>query len=143
MLNFNESEFVARWTADLIPHVSDFGPCIAIGVVSGDRLIAGVVYHDYQEQHGTIQLSMAAISPLWATKENIAELLRYPFEQLGCYKVFTAMPADNEKALKVNAHIGFKREAVLAHSFGKGRHAVIMRMLLPDYVRLFGADKNG
>ena len=52
----------------------------------------------------------------------------------------TATPADNTKALKVNAHIGFKQEAILAHQFGKKRHAVIMRLLQPDYNRLFGED---
>jgi RimJ/RimL family protein N-acetyltransferase len=85
---------------------------------------------------------MAAVSPMWARKEIIAELLRYPFEQLGVYKVFTAIPADNAMAIKVNNHVGLRREAVLAHHFGKKRHAVIMRMLRPDYDRLYG-DRNG
>lgn len=85
---------------------------------------------------------MAAVSPMWARKEIVAELLSYPFEQLGVYKVFTAIPADNAMAIKVNSHVGLKREAVLAHHFGKKRHAVIMRMLRPDYDRLYG-DLNG
>jgi RimJ/RimL family protein N-acetyltransferase len=126
----------------LIPHVEDFGPCIAIGVQSKGRLIAGIVYNEYQPRYSIIQLSMAAVSPMWARKEFIAELLRYPFEQLGVYKVFTAIPADNAMAIKVNSHVGLKREAVLAHHFGKKRHAVIMRMLRPDYDRLYG-DGNG
>ena len=138
MIVFGEDAYVAAWTADKLPQVSDFGLCTALGVVSGERLIAGIVYHDYQPQHGTIQLSIAAISPMWAKKENIKELLKYPFEQLECYKVWTAIAADNEKALKVNAHIGFKKEAILAHQFGKKRHAVMSRMLRPDYDRLYG-----
>jgi RimJ/RimL family protein N-acetyltransferase len=133
---------VAEWTANLIPHVEDFGPCIAIGVQSKGRLIAGIVYNEYQPRYGIIQLSMAAVSPMWARKEIIAELLRYPFEQLGVYKVFTAILPDNAMAIKVNNHVGFKREAVLAHHFGKKRHAVIMRMLRPDYDRLYG-ERNG
>lgn len=138
MLVYGEDAYVAAWTADLIPHVSDFGPCTALGVASGDRLIAGVVYHDYQPMFDTIQLSMAAVSPMWAKKENIRGLLKYPFEQLNCYRVWTATPIDNDPALKVNAHIGFKKEAISHSGFGKNRHAVIMRMLLPDYIRLFG-----
>lgn len=136
---YGEDEKIAQWVAQQIPHVSDFGPCIAIGVTSDKSFLAGVVYHDYQPLCETIQLSMAAASPMWARKKNIAELLKYPFEQLMCYKVYTTTPADNEPALRVNKHIGFKREAVLAHQFGKGRHGVIMRMLLPDYKRLYGA----
>ena len=141
-LIYGEDEYVSAWTANLIPHVIDFGPCIAIGVQSKGRLIAGIVYNEYQPQYGIIQLSMAAVSPMWARKEIIAELLRYPFEQLGVYKVFTAIPADNAMAIKVNIHVGLKREAVLAHHFGKKRHAVIMRILRPDYDRLYG-ERNG
>lgn len=134
-----------RWVGARIPHVGEdgFGPCSTIGVVRGGRLIAGVVYHDYQEDHGTIQLSMAADSPLWARRETIAGLLKYPFEQLGVFKVWTATPADLIGALKVNHHIGFKREAILAHQFGPKRHGVICRLLKPDYWRLYGVLNRG
>lgn len=131
---------IAQWVADRIPHVDDFGPSRSIGVVSDGRLLAGCVYHDCQPRHETIQLSMAADSPMWARREVIAGLLAYPFVQLGFYKVWTATPADGEAALKVNKHIGFTREAILAHHFGRKRHAVINRMLRPDYERLFGEN---
>jgi RimJ/RimL family protein N-acetyltransferase len=124
---------VAAWTVSHIPHVSDFGPCEAIAVMNGEYIIAGVVYHDYQPTCASIQLSMAAESPMWARREIIAQLLDYPFNQLSVNRVWTATPIDNEKALKVNRHIGFKREAVLHSAFGKKRHGVIMRMLKPDY----------
>ena len=138
MLVYGEDEFISQWVSDLIPHADGYGACIAIGVESNGRLIAGFVFSEYRERFGTIELTMAATSPMWAKRQIIAEVLRYPFEQLGVYKVFTITPFENEKALKVNAHIGFIREAILAHQFGKKRHAVIMRMLRPDYVRLFG-----
>lgn len=140
MLVYGTDEFVARWVGDHIPHsFNGFDPCIAIGYANtAGKLIAGFVFSGYQKECGIIGLTVAAISPQWARRELIHEILSYPFEQLGCYKVFTATPADNEKALKVNNHIGFKREAILAHQFGKKRHAVIMRLLLPDYLRLFG-----
>lgn len=142
MLVYGEDSYVAAWVADKIPHVDDFGPSAAIGVLSGGELIAGVVYHDYQKKFGTIQLSMAAISPMWARGKNIHGLLKFPFEDLECYRVFTLTPLDNTKAINVNAHIGFKREAISHSGFGKNRHAVVMRMLLPEYIRLFG-DEHG
>jgi len=140
-LAFGFDEQVSSWVADRIPHVrgGSFGPCSAIGVVSGDKLLAGIVYHDYQPDHRTIQLSMAADNPMWARRSIIAGLLHYPFEQLDCYKVWTSTPLDNDAALKVNIHIGFKREAVLAHHYGLKRHAVVCRLLNPDYQRLYKA----
>lgn len=129
---------ISKWVAERIPHVTDFGPCAALGVVT-DRLIAGIVFHDYQPECKTIQLSMAADSPTWASKEIIKELLSYPFNQLGVQKVWTATPHTNERAIKVNKKIGFKQEAVLARHFGD-RHAVICRMFKRDYERLFNGQ---
>lgn len=143
-LLFGHDDQVAAWVADRIPHVrgGDFGPCKAIGIGSAQlgKLWAGIVYHDYQERCGTVQLSMAAESPLWATRGTIRALLHVPFVQYKVWKVWTATPHGNARALKVNEHIGFKREATLAHHFGKGNHAIICRMLAPDYARRFGVD---
>ena len=133
---------VAAWVCERIPHVRDFGPCAAIGVMTGGRLVAGVVYHDYQPDFGSVQLSMAADSSTWARRELIAGLLHYPFEQLGCWSVFTLTPEDNKKAVKVNEHIGFKKKTILPHAFGKKRHAVFCQMLKPDYIDRYG-DLNG
>lgn len=132
---------VAGWVASRIPHVgaAGFGPCRAIAVMGADgRALAGLVYHEYNEQAGTVQLSMAAESPMWATRGTIRALLSVPFEQFKCFKVWTATPHGNARALKVNEHIGFKREATLAHHYGRGNHAIICRMLAPDYTRRFG-----
>ncbi|HAC57210.1 MAG TPA: hypothetical protein DCF73_02500 [Rhodobiaceae bacterium] len=101
-------------------------------------MLAGVVYHDYQPEYGTIQLSMASDNPMWARRRIINGLLAYPFHQVGVNKIWTATPHDNELALRVNRHIGFKPEATLAHHFGMKRHAVICRMLRTEYDRLFG-----
>ena len=136
-LIFGHDGEIAQWVADRIPHVkTSFGPCSSIGVAACGRLIAGIVYHDYQPGHGTIQISMAAESPLWARRPTIAALLHYPFRQLKVFKVWTAIPVDNTPAIKVNEHIGFKREAILAHHFGRKRHCAIYRLLEPDYARM-------
>ncbi len=116
----------------------DFGPCTAIGVIGKDSLMAGIVYHGYHAGFRTMQLSMAAENPMWARKATIKALLHYPFEQLGVYKLWTCTPLDNEAALRVNLHIGFKKEATAAHQFGPKRHAVICRILRPDYDRIYG-----
>jgi len=138
-LVFNRDAEIAEWVAWRIPHVRgmSFGPCTAIGVASGGNLIAGVVYHDWCPQFSTVQISIAASSPLWARRETIYALLHYPFRQAGAFKAWCAIPIDQKRTLKANSHIGFKREGVLAHHFGRGRHAVITRMLDPDFKRQY------
>ena len=137
MFIYGEDDYIASWVADKIPHTREFGDNVSIGYESQDKLIAGFVFNNYYKEFDLIELSMAAISPMWAKKDVIAKVLEYPFQQLGVYKLYTATHHDNEKALKVNSHIGFKREAVLAHHFGQKKHCVIMRMLKPDYERLW------
>tara|TARA_R110000803_G_scaffold39641_2_gene85526 strand:- start:2954 stop:3409 length:456 start_codon:yes stop_codon:yes gene_type:complete len=143
-LVYGHDKEVSDWVAErltFVPNI-DFGPHTSIGVVTETKLIAGVVYHDYHKNFRTIQISMAADSPMWATKRNIKSLLEYPFLNLKVYKVWIGVPADNKRALDNNFHIGFKQEAVLAHYFGPKKHCVMARMLLPDFKRLYGVE-NG
>lgn len=137
MIIYGHDKEVASWVAQRIGATS-FDPCTALGVVSGGRLICGVVYSDYHPEHRTIQLSIAADSPMWARKDTIAQLLFYPFGQLRVYKAWVAVKMDNIRSIKTSAHIGFKREGILAHHFGPKQHAVISRMLEPDFWRLYG-----
>lgn len=138
-----DDDQIARWVAEHIPHVGSagFGPCAAMGILSrdGSSLIAGVVYHDYQPDYGTVQISMAATSPMWATPDICRAILEIPFLQMGVNKIWTSTPQDGIRALRVNQHLGLRREAVLAHHFGKKRHAVICRMTRSEFAKLYEA----
>ncbi len=146
-LIYGEDKRVSDWVAERIlgigRHGLSKGP--AIGVMSDGRLIAGVVYNEYQPEHRTMQLHIASSSPMWARKETIRDLLAYPFLQLGVYKCWVQTPIDNEKSLKATKHIGFQVEAVLRHHFGIGRNGVISGMVLPEYKQLYinGDISNG
>ena len=144
-LLLGHSSAVARWVGERIPYGGDFGPCQAVGVLSRDegRLLAGVVYHEYQPDFRSVQLSIASDSPMWARRSNIAGLLSIPFLQMNCYRAWLATPIDNTRALKVNEHIGFTREAVCHSAFGEGRHGVLMRMLRPEFDKLFCEVADG
>ena len=138
------NQAVPKWVAERIPFVGDrgFGACTAIGVIGNDgRPLAGIVFHDYQPTFSTICFSIAADSPRWVTRRLIGSILVYPFEELKLKKLWTATPHRNERALRLAKGLGFTREAVLAHHFGK-EHAVINRMFFKDYIRLYGV-KSG
>lgn len=135
---YGEDEAVKNWIIDKIDYVHRLDSCVTIGVVSGDKLIAGIAYHDHQSRYGVIQISMAAISPMWAKRITIHGLLRYPFEQLNCYMIMASVRLGNNKALKTFKHIGFKQDAILSHVYGKDCHGVILQLLRPDYDRMFG-----
>lgn len=139
-LLFGHDQIVSEWVQRNIPHmVTGFGPASAIGVVDETgQPMAGVVFHDYQPAYGTIQLSAAAVSPRWASRRLVASILRYPFGDLKVHKVWTATQHKNERALKFNRGVGFTQEGTLKDHFGVGVHAVICRMLAPDYEARYG-----
>ena len=144
-LLYGDDEMVARFVQSLVPNINrGFGQCSAIGVLNKEetKLIAGVVYSSYQPELGTIQLSIASKSKMWAHRDIIKRLLDYPFYQLNCFKLWTSTSIRNKITLKTIEHIGFRREAVLAHQLGRKHHAVICRLLRPEFIKLY-EDSNG
>jgi RimJ/RimL family protein N-acetyltransferase len=139
-LLFGHNDVVAEWVFRHIPGMPrPFGNAVAIGVMDeAERPMAGVVFHDYEPEFRTIQLSAAAITPRWASRNILKTILQYPFEELKLQKVWTATKHDNLRALKFNEGVGFTREATLRDHFGPGTHAVICRMLAKDYRRHYG-----
>ena len=140
-------EALAKWCAARIPAVGEygFGNCKAVGVVSGNdpadlsaKMLAVIVYHEYMPHLGTCQISFAAASPKWATRQTVRTLLAVPFLQYKVRKVFTVTPSDNERALRLNAGLGFTREATLRHHYGKRRHAVIYSMMANEFRQKWG-----
>jgi RimJ/RimL family protein N-acetyltransferase len=138
-LIFGHDQALAGWAARKIPHVGEvgFGPCVAIGIASGpdsdDKLLGVCVFHDWIPSYGTMQCSMVATTPRWATKGTIAALLFYVFRQAGARKLWVAIPHRNERALNFCKGIGFTKEGSLRDHFGRDSHAVICRMLRSEY----------
>lgn len=141
-LLFGDDENIAQWVCEHLPQYEarGFGAFSAIGVVSeSGEPLAGVVFNEYKPQFRTMQITMVATSPRWATRNIVRSILAYPFLQVGVNKVWTATPHTNERALRFNKGIGFTQEATLAYQFGKS-HAVICRLLRKDYLRLYEVD---
>ena len=134
-LIFGKDEAVAAWVARRIPHVgpTGFGPCRAVAIANGGRPLGAVVFHDYQPAHGTVQISMAATSPMWAQPQTVRDLLSIPFIQYGVRKVWTCIPADNERAIRFNWGIGMTCEAKLSHHLGTKRAAWIFGMMRNEF----------
>lgn len=121
---------MAAWVAERIPHMhgGDFGPCVAGGVVKDGRLVAGVVFHEYQPTYSTVQVSIAAEEARWASRAVLRAMFDYPFNQLGVDLLWAAMPADLPNVHAFNKRLGFKKEATLRRRYGGKRHAIIASM---------------
>lgn len=79
----------------------------AIGVAKDGRLVAGVVFHDWNPAAGTIELSIAATSRRWLTRPVMAALARYVVD--GAHAQLAVMRASerNRAACRIAEAIGF------------------------------------
>jgi hypothetical protein len=134
-LIFGKDKAVADWVARKVPDAgSGYGDdARAVAVCVGDRPVAGVVYHNYNKACGTIHVSIASVSPLWAKRSTLLDLYGIPFLQYGCRKVLLITASDNVKAIRLAQHIGMVCEAKLRHQFGPKRAGWVFGMMRNEY----------
>lgn len=118
------------------PTVSPFGPAQAIGVLSEDgTLIAGVVYHAWEPEFQSVEMSFAADTPKWLSRNLICELVGYPFDRLSCNRINAATPKNATAARRFIDKFGFKREGVATDGFGPGQDVIISRLLKREWLK--------
>lgn len=135
-LVWDAPEQVTCWMAARIPHMhgGGFGPAAVAGVMRGNVLAAGVAFHDWQPGCGTLQVSIAG-EGRWASRRVLRELFAYAFQAAGANKLWAAMAHDAPGPLDFNRRLGFRRDGVLRHHFGPGKHAVIASMMREEWRR--------
>lgn len=142
-LLYGHSTEVAAWVGWRIPYVAQrlardpdkppFGAASAIGVLDErGKLVAGVVYHGYDPDCPSVEMSFAASTARWLTKALVCELLRYPFEQLGCIRITGVTPRRATSARRFLDKFGFKREGLVRSAFGAD-DAVISGLLRTEW----------
>jgi RimJ/RimL family protein N-acetyltransferase len=107
---YGYDEGIAAFVANQIPWCRErgFSNCKAIGVSDGTRIIAGLVYHHYNPDAGTIEVSGAAIpGSRWLTRKTLKIMYQYPFIQLNCQMVIMRISDRNEPLMRLLAAKNF------------------------------------
>ena len=127
-------EYVARWVMDKAGHyVNDMK---AIGWEKDGNLIAGATFENYTGRNMIVHQRMDGSPPraFWFAFAD------YSYNQLGCLRVTGLVESTNEKALKLNKHIGFEVEATLKDA-GKEGDLIVM-VLWRDNCRFLNWGKK-
>ena len=137
MLNYvyGQDEIVARFVAQLIPHCRrGFGAnAKAIGVIDeAGKLIAGLVYSNYDPEASTIEVAGAATNARWLSRRTIARFYQYPFLQVGCQMIYQKTPADNLRLLRQLAAYDYAFIKV-PRMFGRDRDGVLCTLTYEDW----------
>lgn len=106
--NPQTNEALANWCAARIGLPRPFGaPYTTMGVFDGEKIVASIVYNNWQPEAGVIEFHGAGITPRWLTRPVLKAMFDYPFEQLGCQMVVTRNSARNKRLHRQLEAFGF------------------------------------
>jgi len=125
---------IAEWVRQRLPlPIETFGECFQLGILDAEgTLQAGVVYNNYCNKN--IEISIASITPRWATKGHIQGILGYPFKQLGCRRLSAVTARNNQHVRDFLKRLGFMHEGTL-HDALEHDDAVIYGMTKRYFLR--------
>jgi RimJ/RimL family protein N-acetyltransferase len=107
------------------PAGGGYGRCKTIGVIDGEgRLIAGLVYFNFDPEGETIEFGAAAITPRWFTRATYRRMFEYPFVECGCQMLYGRVRADNEHLLSLLARVNFNLTMV-PRLYGRSEDGVL------------------
>jgi hypothetical protein len=79
----------------------------------------------------TIEMACAG-EPGWLTRAHLAELFRYPFEQMRCWTVLTLVRRRNARARQFNVKVGFTELCVVRNGPDKSEDSILYGMSRPE-----------
>jgi len=126
-LAYNCDEMVRSWVSRELDIDVGGDNFRAIGAVLDGRMIAGIVFYDYQGFMA--QCSIATIDPQWCTRSVLKSVFDYAFGHLGCKRLHGACAKKNKKMRNLFDRLGFKYEGNARKAFDGEQDAMIYSML--------------
>lgn len=87
--------------------------------------MAAVLFNGYTKTN--ICMHVVSEGKHWMTKTYLFACFDYPFNQIGVKRITGVVESTNERALRLNEHLGFRREAILRDACESG-DLILMRM---------------
>jgi len=133
---------ICQWITKRIPGFTASIGAKALGVVSGQDIIAGVVYERFNGVH--VEISIAAESRAWASRSTLFTLFHYPFVQLGCKAISVIVPSSNLASLNLATKLGFEMEAIVKYAAHDGSSLIILKMLRENckWIKVHDSHEN-
>ena len=97
-----------------------------IGYDDGGTIQCGSVFDSFTSDACSVHL--AILNPIVIRHGFLTELARHLFITCGRKRIFGLVPSNNAKALKLNAHLGWKEVARIPDAIRSGVGYVVLRM---------------
>jgi RimJ/RimL family protein N-acetyltransferase len=119
---FGADDVVSEWVKTKLPYpVKSFGPMTTIGIIRGDGLAAGAVFHGYRWPN--IEVTFAGLRG-WATRWAIETLANYAFREIKCHRITCITQDDNHDTRAFLERGQFAQEGIHPHFWPDGKTAI-------------------
>jgi len=102
-----------------------------MAVLDGGKMVAGVVYHNYYPDAGTVEVSAASDTKRWLTRDVLRTFIAMPFERLGV-QALVARHAETAQHLRRMWQKVGAQEYTIPRLRGKGQPAECISVLTDD-----------
>lgn len=90
----------------------------SMGCFRDGRMIGAVIFHNWDDAAGVMELSAAGDSPRWLTAHVIREMHRFPFDLMGAQMVLHRVKSTNARMISLHRRFGAS-EVVIPRGFGR------------------------
>jgi len=109
MIVFIAPDYVRDWVASELNQIGFAGNFItAFGNFEGNKLLGGVVFHNYYPKEGVVEMSAAGIDARWLSRQMIRSMFNYAFGVLGCQMTILRVSEHNSRMLNIADRFDFK-----------------------------------
>ncbi len=132
-LVFDDKERVAAWVADQVDQTSSWGDFYAMGAEANGQIVSGVVFNNFNESNSTCHIAVSKPNRLFL--ELLDHAYSYAFGQCKLKRLTGLVASDNHKALRLDKHIGFVEEGVMAKAGRQGQDIITLVLWPENYYR--------
>lgn len=125
-LIFNDKERIGAWVAREVEHTASFGDYYAMGIEQAGEIVAGIVFHQF---NGANAVAHIAVKKTTKTLITLLEhAANYAFNQCQLKRLTGMVTDSNQKALKLDLHLGWEEEFVMkcAGKDGEDMHVLVL-----------------
>ena len=132
-LVFDDKERVGAWVADQVDQTSSWGDLYAMGAEANGQIVSGVVFNNFNESNSTCHIAVSKPNRLFL--ELLDHAYSYAFGQCKLKRLTGLVASDNHKALRLDKHIGFVEEGVMAKAGRQGQDIITLVLWPENYYR--------
>lgn len=103
-----------------------FDKFCTMAVTDRAEVIAAIVYHNYEPDFGTVEMSAGASTRRWMSKAVLSDILDFPFDKLDCRCIVARHDEDATHLRRMWASVGAEEHIIPHVRAGKGEAVSVL-----------------